>query len=120
MPAEPDELGDVSQHSEIITFGTAQRKTLEEREDPVFELAGAGDFKVEDTVTPSAYRADAERIPQQDRKLRTDLRDVERDANTPWQSTVVLSTEGDVEASLSVDESTDPVTEVTGDSIQPV
>ncbi len=39
----------------------------------------------------------------------TDLLNVERQRDAPWQSTVTLSTDWDIEASLAVDESRDPV-----------
>jgi hypothetical protein len=81
---------------------------------------GFGDFVIEDTVTAASHRANAEDRTEKQRRFFTDLRHVERQRDAPWKSTVTLSTDWDVEASLSIDESRDPVAQVIWDPIQPV
>jgi hypothetical protein len=61
-------------------------------------------------VPSVAYRSDAKRSSQKLRELMSDLRHVERQRDPPRQATITLSTDWDIEASLTVDESTDPMT----------
>ena len=79
-----------------------------------------GDFIVEDPVSTASDRPDPEDRSQKRWSFWSDLRDVEGQSHTPWQRTIMLSTDRDVEASLTVNESRDPMTKVTWDSIQPV
>src|SRR5262245_56165218 len=78
------------------------------------------DLEVPDAVTACPRRADAEDRHQKLGSFWADLRHVERQRHTPWQRTIALSTDGNVETSLSVDESRYVVTEVERDCFQPV
>jgi hypothetical protein len=82
---------------------------LEEREHPHFNIGRLGDFKVEDTVTSASYRSGAEDLTKKLWGFIADLRHIERQRDAPWQSTVTLSTDWDVEASLTINESGYPV-----------
>jgi hypothetical protein len=93
---------------------------IEKREDPRFDVRWLGDLKVEDTVASASHRSDTEDLLKKLWGFLTDLRHIERQRDTPWQSTITLSTNRDIEASLSVNESRYPVTQVIWDSIQPV
>ncbi len=86
----------------------------------MLEIDRLGDFEVEDTIAAASNRSRAEDRTKKLRSLFTDLRDVERQRDAPWKSTVTLSTDGDIEASLTIDESGHPVTQVAWDPIQPV
>jgi hypothetical protein len=98
---------------------TAQLKSIEERKDPFIQIPWFGDFVVEDSVATASHRSDAENRAKKLRSFRSDLRHVERQRDTPRQSAITLSPDWDVEASLSVDESGNPVTQVARDPIQP-
>jgi hypothetical protein len=76
--------------------------------------------EVEDTVAAASHRSHAEDLAKKLWCFLTDLRHVERQRDAPWQPTVTLSTDGDVEASLTIDESGYPVAQVARDPIQPV
>ena len=90
-------------------FGLRQLKPIEERKDPLLQIEWVGDFEREDTVPARSHRSHAEDTAKKRRRLFTDLRHVERQRDAPGQSTVTLSTDGDIEASLTIDESGYPV-----------
>jgi hypothetical protein len=94
-------------------------KPLEEREDPLLEIGRTGDFVVEDTISTTSHCSRPEDRLQKPWGFWAYLRDVERQRDAPRQSAIALSTDRDIEASLSVDESRDPVTQVVWDPIQP-
>ncbi len=73
-----NELGDLLEYLQVNLFGTAKRKALEERKNPLRESYGSGDFKIEDTIPASSNRSDPEGFGQEHWKLRSDLRNVER------------------------------------------
>ncbi len=103
-----------------LPLWTAQLEPIEEREYPLLQVSRLGDLEIEDTVTASSHRSEAEDSAKKLWRLVTYLRHVERQRDSPWQSTITLSTDRDVEASLTIDESGDPVAQVIWDSIQPV
>jgi hypothetical protein len=120
MPAWQDKFSDRAEDREVLPLRTTQLESIEERENPILQIDRPGDFKVEDTVTAASNRSRTEDRTKKLWSLFTDLRDVERQRHAPWKSTITLSTDGDVEASLTIDESRDPVAQVIGDPIQPV
>jgi hypothetical protein len=117
MPARQDETRDSPEDRKILPFGTAQLEPIKERENPCLKFGRLGDFKVEDTVTAASHRPRTEDTARNPWGFLADLRHVERQRDPPWQATVTLSTDGDIEASLSVDESGHPVAQVAWDSI---
>jgi len=120
VPARQDKFSDRAEDCQVVSLWTAQFEPVEEREDPILQISWLGDFEVEDTVTTPSYRSEAEDTAKKLWCFLAYLRHVERQRDAPWQSTITLSTDRDVEASLSIDESGDPVAQVMWDSIQPV
>jgi hypothetical protein len=120
MPAWQDKFSDLTEDLEVIPLWTTQLESIEEREDPLLQIERPGDFEVEDTVTAASDRPNAEDTAKKLGGFVAYLRHVERQRDAPWQSTITLSTDRDVEASLSIDESSYPVAQVAWDPIQPV
>ena len=120
MPVRQDEMCDLAEDRKILPLRTAQLEPIEEREHPCLKIGRLGHFKVEDTVAAASDRSGAEDLTEKPRGFLADLRHVERQRDPPWQATITLSTDWDIEASLSVDESRHPITQVAWDSIKPV
>jgi hypothetical protein len=119
MLTSSDELGDLTENRQVASLRAAKRKPLEERKDPLLELVQLRDLEVVHAVRPTSDRSRPEDRPEVVQYLRTDLRHVEREADSPWHAPIALSTDGDIEAPFSIDEPRDVVTYVLGDAIQP-
>ena len=104
MLTSPNQHCDLTEDAEIVTLRPSQRVALEEREDSFLEIHQSRDLEVIHAVRAASDRSYLEDRPQELQELRADLRDVERQADPPWDVPVVLSTDRDVEASLAVDE----------------
>jgi hypothetical protein len=114
-----NERGDPLKGQQIPSLRSSQWKPSEEREDPALQIGWTGDLVVEDPVHAPSYRSDAKHGMQELREPRTELRHVERNRDAPRQSPITLSSEGNIEASLSFDEPRNVVPDVIRDSIQP-
>lgn len=110
MFACSDERCDLTEHRQVTALRASKRKHLEEWEDPPLEVADLRDFEVPDAIWTRPGRPNLESRSEQRWQFRSYLRDVERQTDTPGKATITLSTDRDVEASLSVDESRDVVT----------
>jgi hypothetical protein len=119
MLTSSDELRDLTERRQVVSLRAPKREPLEERKDPFLEIVQPRNLEVVHTVWPSSDRSGAEYRTEVVQYLRTDLRHVEREADSPWHAPVALSTDRDVEAAFSVDEPRDVVTYVFGDAIQP-
>jgi len=120
MPACQDKFSDRAEDRKVLPLRTSQLESIEEREDPMLQINRLGDFEIEDTVIAASNRSCTEDGAKKLWSLLPYLRDIERQRDAPWKSTVTLSTDRDVEASLTIDESGHPVTQVAWDPIQPV
>lgn len=119
MLTSSDELRDLTEDHQIVSLRAPERESLEEREDPFLEIAQLRDLEVVHAIWPTPHRPGTEDRTEVVQYLRTDLRHVEREADSPWHVPIALSTDRDVEAPFSIDEPRDVVTYVFGDAIQP-
>jgi hypothetical protein len=119
MLTSSDELRDLTEGRQVVSLRAAKRETLEERKDPFLEVVQLRDLEVVHAIRPTPNRPDVEDRSESVQDLRTDLRHVEREADSPWHVPIALSTDRDVEAPFSIDEPRDVVTHVFGDAIQP-
>lgn len=119
MRTSSDELRDLTEDRQIVALRAPKRETLKEREDPLLEIVQLRDLEVVHAVWPTSNRSGTEDRTEEVQYLRTDLRHVEREADSPWHIPIALSTDRDVEAPFSIDESRNVVTYVLGDAIQP-
>ncbi len=79
----------------------------------------ACDFEVEDAIATASHCSDTEGRLQKPWGFWADLRHIERQRDPPWQATITTSTDRDVEAPFSVDESRDVVPYIAWDPVQP-
>jgi hypothetical protein len=119
MLTSSDELRDLTENRQIVSLRAPERESFEEREDPFLEIVQLRDLEVVHAVWPTPDRPSTEDGTEVVQYLRTDLRYVEREADSPWHEPIALSTDGDVEAPFSIDEPRYVVTYVFGDAIQP-
>jgi hypothetical protein len=119
MLTSSDELRDLTEDRQIVSLRTSERKPLEEWEHPLLEIGYLRNLEVVHTIRPTPNRSRTEDGIKAVQYLRTDLRHVEREADSPWHAPIALSTDGDVEAPFSLDEPRDVMTYVFGDAIQP-
>ena len=73
------------------------------------EVSRTGHFEIVNPIPAVTHRSDVEGHTEELWELTSDLRHVERQRNAPRQATITLSTDWDVEASLSIDEPGDPI-----------
>ncbi len=114
-----NERGDLPKSHQIVSLRASQWELAEERKHSVLQVDRTRCFVIEDTVSTSSHRSNAEHGVEELREFRSELRHVERKRHAPRQEPITLSTERDIEASLSFDESRDVVPDVIRDSIQP-
>jgi hypothetical protein len=93
-----------------VLLGSPQWKPIEERKYSFFEGLRSCDLEIEDPIASVSHRPCLEGVWEESRKTHPNLRDIERQRDSPRQATIVLTTEGNVEASLTLDESSNPVT----------
>jgi len=103
----------------ILLLRAPQRVTLEEREDPPYEVPGYGHLEVEDSITAASDCPNAKHGSEETRLPRTELRDVERQRDPIWHRSTAQPADGHIEAAFPVDEPRHPVAQVSGESIQP-
>jgi len=119
MFTAPNERGDLTKRQQILSFWPSQRKPTEERKHPALQIDRTGGFVVEDSVLATSDRSYAEYGKQELWEFCSDLRHIERQRHAPRQAPITLSTERDIETSLSFDESRNVVPDVIRDPIQP-
>ena len=79
----------------------------------------AHNFEVGHSVATASHRCNPEGLAEEARRFRPDLRHVERQRDPPRQPTVANAMDGDIEASLTVDETCDVVTYIGRARVQP-
>jgi len=119
MLTSSDELRDLAEDRQVVSLRASKREALEEWKDPFLEVIQPRDLKVVHAIWPTPDRPGTEDRTEVVQYLRTDLRHVEREADSPWHVPITLSTDRDVEAPFAVDEPRDIVAYVFGDAIQP-
>jgi hypothetical protein len=119
MLTPSDELRDLTEDRQIVSLRAPERESLEERKDPFLEVVQLRDLEVIHAIRPTPNRPDVKGRMESVQDLRTDLRHVEREADSPWHVPIALSTDRDIEAPFSIDEPRNVVTHVFGDAIQP-
>ena len=95
---------------EVTLLRTAQWEPVEEGKHPFDKFRWTGHLVIVNSIPAIPHRSHVEGGVQELWELTPNLRDIERQRDTPRQTSTTLSTDWDVEASFSIDESRDPVT----------
>ncbi len=98
-PTCSDHRGDLTEDRQIAGLRKPKREPLEAGEHPRLELFGLRQFEVPDPVAPASRRPGVEDRLQEAWCLLADLRHVARQRDAERKSTIMRSTDRNVEAS---------------------